>query len=349
MGEGQGNHSDVVGKIKGRESRLFLSNQAWRTTYLPLMFRFLAIEVRVRSPFLIRLAAAFVLFVTPLAAADVWSGAPFSADPVALRLAADAVKAGQHQPVTVLLDDLHFAFDEAGRCVESNHMIYRIEDQDGIENWADTSGQWEAWHQSKPEIKARVITAEGAVHWIDPKTLNDVPVHENAPDLYTDERRYGGPLPAIAIGAVVEQEVVVRDNAPLFAAGVVYRWGLGWSVPIKKTHFVISHPDAQPLHYEVHLLPEASVIKSHENGSEIITVDQGPLPGFQEQPDHVPFDVVLRPEIEFSTGTSWRQVASVYAVLARETEPQRRFADRDHPPDRHHPAQKRSLHRSGIR
>jgi len=282
------------------------------------MFRIVAFEVRLRTPFLIRLAAAFVLFVTPLAAADVWSGAPFSADPLALRQAADAVKAGKHQPVTVLLNDLHFTFDEAGRCVESNHVIYRIEDQGGIQSWADISGQWEAWHQSKPEIKARVITADGAVHWIDPKTLNDVPVHEDAPDLYTDERRYGGPLPAIAIGAIVEQEIVVHDNAPLFAAGVVYRWRLGWSVPINKTQFVISHPDALPLHYQVHLLPQASVIKFHENGSEIITVDQGPLPAFQEQPDHIPFDVVLRPEIEFSTGTSWRQVAFEYARLANE-------------------------------
>lgn len=269
----------------------------------------------VRTSFLSLLTVAFGALVTPLAAVDIWSGPPFSADAAALRHAADAVKAGKHQPVTGLLNDLHFTFDGAGRCVESNHVIYRIEDQEGVHNWADVSGQWEAWHQSKPQIKARVIAADGAVHWMDPNTLNDVPIHEDAPDLYTDERRYGGPLPAIAIGAIVEQEIVVRDNAPLFAAGVVYRWGVGWSVPVNKTRFVISHADALPLHYEAHLLPEAAVVKSHENGSEIITLDQGPLPAFQEAPDHVPFDIVLRPEIEFSTGTSWREVASEYARL----------------------------------
>lgn len=267
---------------------------------------------------LLRQAIAFVLFALPVFASDVWSSAPFSADPADLRRAADAVTMAKHSPVTVLLNDLHFTFDAVGKCTESNHLIYRIEDQEGVQNWADVSGQWEAWHQSKPEIKARVITSDNAVHWIDLKTLNDVPVHEDAPDLYTDERRYGGPLPAVAVGAIVEQEVVVHDTAPLFAAGVVYRWGLGWSVPVNKTHFVISHAESLPLHYQVHLLPEASVSKSHESGLEIITLDQGRLEAFLEQPDHIPSDALLRPEVEFSTGTSWQQVASEYAHLTNE-------------------------------
>jgi hypothetical protein len=39
------------------------------------------------------------------------------------------------------------------------------------------------------------------------------------------------------------------------------------------------------------------------------------VPPFPEDPDHLPADVVVRPELEFSTGTSWRQVASEYARL----------------------------------
>jgi tetratricopeptide (TPR) repeat protein len=266
----------------------------------------------------LRLLSCFILLVLPLAASDIWSGPSFSADAAALRQAADAIKAGKHDPVTVLLNDISLSFDASGKVVQTNHLIYRIENEEGVQDWAEVSGQWEAWHQSKPEIKARVIANDATVHWIDSKTMNDVPVHADVPETYTDDRRYGGPLPGIAVGAIVEQEVIVRDTAPLFAAGIVYRWGLGWSVPIHKTHYVISHAQSLPLHYQVHLLPEASVSKSAENGVESVTLDQGPLPAYQEQPDYVPSDVVLRPEIEFSTGTSWEQVASEYARSTNE-------------------------------
>ena len=266
------------------------------------------------------LTAGFVLAgsATATRAADVWSGPAFSADPAALRHAAQGVAADTHSEVTVLLSDAHFTFDETGKMVESRHLIYRIENQKGVEDWAETSGRWEAWHQSKPEVKARVITSEDAVHWLDPKTLSDVPVHENAPDLYTDERKFGGPLPAVAPGAMVEEEVIIRDTAPLFSAGAVYRWVFGWRVPVNKSRLVLVHPTSLPLKYEIHLLPKANVAKSTENGLEYVTLEQGALPAYTENLEHVPADVVLYPEIEFSTGTSWRAVASEYTRISED-------------------------------
>ena len=272
-----------------------------------------------RPSFMLRHSGLAVLFIaSQLLAADIWSGPSFSADTTALRQAADQVKPGKHSPATVLLNDMHFSFDVAGRFVETRHVIYRVENDQGVENWSEISGQWEAWHQSKPEIKARVITNDGAEHWIDPKTLNDFPVHEDAPGLYTDDRKFGGPLPAVAPGAIVEEEIVTRDTAPLFSAGTVFRWEFEWSVPVNKTHVVIAHADSLPLHYQLHLLPDATVSKSDENGVETITIDQGPLVAYPEQPTYVPPDAVLTPEIEFATGTSWRQVAMEYARLSNE-------------------------------
>src|SRR5437763_7678749 len=256
-----------------------------------------------------------LVVATRVSATNVWAGPAFAADPGELRKAAQAIPAGKHNEVTLLLDELNFSFDQAGKLVERRHLIYRIENQDGVADWAETSGPWEAWHQSRPEIKARVITAEGAVHWLDPKTLSDVPVHENAPDLYSDQRRYGGPLPAVAPGAIVEEEVVTRDTAPLFAAGTVHRWGLVWNVPVNKTRLVVSHPASLPLNFETHLLPDANITKATENGVESITLEQGPLPAYAQQTQEIPPDAVLYPEVEFSTGTSWRAVASEYAHL----------------------------------
>lgn len=262
------------------------------------------------------LRLGLLALATQVSATDVWSGPAFTANAAALRQAAETIKTGKHSESTVLLSDVHFTFDETGKLVQTNHLVYRIETQEGVENWAQTSGRWEAWHQERPEIRARVITAEGTVHWLDSKTLNDFPVHENAPDVYSDERKYGGPLPAVAPGAIVEEAVVVRDTVPLFAAGTVHRWALQWTVPVTKTHIVISHPESLPLHFQVHLLPPESVTKSNENGLETITLDQGPISAYTEELNHVPSDLVLFPEIEFSTGTSWQQVASEYARLS---------------------------------
>lgn len=271
---------------------------------------------------LLRLQTFLIVVVlsigTRLSATDAWDSPAFTTDAAILRQAAQAVQAGKHSEATVLLNELHFKFDENGKMLETRHLIYRIENQDGVKDWAETSGRWEAWHQDKPEIKARVITADGAVHWLDPKTLNDFPVHEDAPDVYSDERKYGGPLPAVAPGSIVEEEVSVRDTAPLFAAGTVRRWIFGWNVPVNKTRVVLIHPVSLPIQYEVHLLPEATVGKSTDVGLETITVQQGPLPAYTEEINHVPADLVLYPEIEFSTGTSWHHVASEYARLSND-------------------------------
>jgi hypothetical protein len=267
----------------------------------------------------LRLQALLIIVVLSIgirvSSADAWNSPAFTTDPAILRQAAQAVQAEKHAEATVLLNELHFKFEHS-KMMETRHLIHRIENQDGVKNWAEISGRWEAWHQEKPEIKARVITAEGVVHWLDPKTLNDFPVHEDAPDVYSDERSYGGPLPAVASGSIVEEEIAVRDMAPLFAAGTVHRWILGWGAPVSKTRVVLIHPVSLPLHYEVHLLLDATIAKSTDGGLEIITLEQGSLHAYTEEINHAPSDLVLYPEIEFSTGTSWHQVASEHARLS---------------------------------
>src|SRR5262249_34144033 len=155
----------------------------------------------------------------------------------------------------VLLNETEVSFDEAGKQVRKQRLVYRVEDQQGVSNWSEVSGRWEAWHQSRPEIRARVISGDGSEHWLDANTLNDFPVRQDAPEVYSDDRKYGGPLPAVAPGAIVEQEVLIRDTAPLAAAGIVERRVFAWGVPVHKTRLVLSHPTSLPLAYETHNLP----------------------------------------------------------------------------------------------
>ena len=251
-------------------------------------------------------------------AVDPWSSPPFTADAATLRQASATVKRGEHNEVTVLLYDLAFTYDAVGMLVEDRHLIYRIENEKGVEGWAQVSGRWEPWRQSKPVIKARVISVDGTEHALDLKTLNDFPIHDNEPDVYSDDRKYGGPLPAIAPGAIVEEEVTIRDTAPLFAAGTAERWGLGWSVPVNRTRVAIRHPESLPLRYEIHNLPNASVNKATDNGVETLLLEQGELPAYNQRFDHLPPDVALRPEIEFSSGSTWKNVAREYARMSED-------------------------------
>ena len=257
-------------------------------------------------------------FCATLRATDVWDSPAFSSTPAELREAADAVKATKDYNATVLLNDYHIGFDSAGRVTEVRHRIYRVETQEGVEGWSEVSAPWSPWHQVKPEIRARIISADGTVHTLDEKTLQDLPVHEDSPDLYSDQRKYGGPLPAIAPGAIIEEEIVYRDTAPYFAAGTSSVRNLAWYVPVNNTRVVLSYPESTPVHYKLRLLPDISVGKSTINGVETVTMQQGPLPAYEEEPANIPPDVSLFPEVEFTNGTTWQRVASEYARLTDE-------------------------------
>jgi hypothetical protein len=87
------------------------------------------------------LIVAFLSVAMRVNAADVWDSPAFSTDPAVLRQAAQAIKAGHGSKATVLLNDLLFKVDEDGKTLETRHLIYRIENQDGVTHEALIGGQ----------------------------------------------------------------------------------------------------------------------------------------------------------------------------------------------------------------
>jgi hypothetical protein len=253
-----------------------------------------------------------------LHADDIWNSPAFSASPAVLQQAAASVKPEKDTVATILVHDERFAYDREGKSVETYHTIYRVENEEGVSGWAETSANWEPWHQAKPEIRARVITIDGIEHHLDLKTLNDVPAHENSPDTYTDERSFGGPLPAISVGAIVEEEITIRDTAPFFSAGIVERAILGRSVPVNKTRIIVSHPESLPFRYVMQQMPNAKVNKTSHDGIETIEIEDGPYEARSEKLTNLPPDVPRGPQVEYSTGTSWQNVVTEYARLSNE-------------------------------
>jgi len=92
-----------------------------------------------------------------------------------------------------------------------------------------------------------VISADGKVNPLDQKTITDGPANEESEDTYTDARVRKAPLPAMAVGAIVEEETTDVDKLPFFSAGGIYRDEFARSVPIIHCELLIDAPERTKL------------------------------------------------------------------------------------------------------
>src|SRR5262249_15350950 len=161
----------------------------------------------------------------------------------------------------------------------------------------------------RPSVRARVISPDGSVHELDPNTIADAPVRDGDDDLVSDRRMVRAPLPAVEPGAIVEQEVVERQNSPTLSVGMVRYYYFGNSVPVERTHLTIKAPETLPLRYKAALLPDVAVRERLENGVHRLDFDQGPMKGFENRIPLLPPDEARQARVAFSTAPSWQAVA----------------------------------------
>ncbi len=261
-----------------------------------------------RIPLILLLTA----MATAAQAGDALDNAPFSAPAAELLQLASGVTRERPTSVVVLLDERHFVFDQQQRLTRTSRLIYRVDSPDGVEHWAASSAHWQPWHQARPTIRARVITTDGREHLLDQDLLTDAGTRDGSNQVYDDAHVLEGPLPAIAIGAVVEEEITVRDEKPFFAAGSVFREFLGRPVPVQRTRIVIDAPESMPLKRVTQLLPNAQVKETRANGQVRWTLEQGPIDEMDAIDSNLPADEPAWPSVEFSSGASWEAVAGAY-------------------------------------
>src|SRR5713226_958204 len=120
------------------------------------------------------LRALPILLLTATAYAQaLWEKPAFSLTAKELLAAAEsAPKTGDAEAV-VLINDREMQIDAQQRTVWRYHTIYRVNTPGGVRNWDSISVHWEPWHENPPSIRARVITPDGAIHELDPKTIVD--------------------------------------------------------------------------------------------------------------------------------------------------------------------------------
>ncbi len=253
-----------------------------------------------------------------------WLSGAFVSDTKAILRAAMALKVEEGTDIVVLLDERSFVYAEDGRKTRTRRQVYRVVTPAGAENWSDVEYQWEPWHQERPQVRARVITSDGSVHTLDPKTLSDAEVGKEQGRIYSDRHTLHGPLPAVASGSIVEEEAVIRDTAPFFERGEVVRNPFGRSVPVRRTRLMVDAPARLPLRYEIQLLPGLQPVRGESGGRVRLMFEQGPMPPLDDVPDYLPGEEPRYPNVTFSTGPSWQAVAARYA---EQVEAQIRDAD----------------------
>ena len=94
--------------------------------------------------------------------AEPWD-APFAGDPRAILEAAKLIPVPDEQMAIVLLEQHRYVIDENGRTISKVRKVLRIVTEDGTEEWSSIEQEYQPWHESKPEMRARVIGADGTV------------------------------------------------------------------------------------------------------------------------------------------------------------------------------------------
>ena len=244
------------------------------------------------------------------------AGPGFAASPADIQNAAARIPAEPSMEATVLYERDTYSFDASGRLTYRHTMIYRIETKEGVDDWAEIRVRWSPWYQNPPEIRARVIAPDGKVTTLDPKTITDGPAREGSEDTYSDDRLHKVPLPAISVGAIVEEEAVCSDKQPFFSGGGTYIDSFTRYVPIVRAEVHVDVPASANFRFNLNALPQAAVKNEVSGDIRHFSVEQGYLPARTESDISLPTHNYTGPFVQFSTGDSWATVAAAYSSLA---------------------------------
>ncbi|WP_394835336.1 DUF3857 domain-containing protein [Pendulispora rubella] len=256
--------------------------------------------------FALRTLALFAFAVLPAACQ---SGMPAKVSAPAVAVPREA--SSEDPPIRELEISNEYVFDAAGNYTRTQVHRYRVLTADGLEDASDFEAQWQPWHMARPEVSVRVVDPRGGVHPVEPASFVESNVEQSSPGVLSDKRVLRAPLPGLEIGATVEERVVWKTTKPYSPAGIVHSYFFGGPVPVDATRLILDAPESLPLRHRV-LDAKVSFKEEKSNGRRRLTFAGGPYPALESlEPLQVP-EVAPWPEVAFSTGKSWQDVARVY-------------------------------------
>jgi tetratricopeptide (TPR) repeat protein len=254
----------------------------------------------------------FLLFVvlsaSRLLAAGAWPLDFFTSDPKAAIEAATKVAVPDGLDLFAIDAQFNYRVDSDARIARTTRLVLRVVTDRGARELGQYSQAWLAWRQDKPLLKARVITADGQAHLLDPSTITESGLPNQVEGLFTDTKVLAAPLPAVAKGALVEIEVQLNDREPMGASGAA-----GESpVQLSAAHLraTINVPANSTIHVATPGLHGIQRKDSQEGDRLKISLEGSDLDW--RGLSFAPVDSVARPAIIFSTVADWNHVARWY-------------------------------------
>ena len=242
-----------------------------------------------------------------------WEAGFLSASPRQVAAAAQKVDDAE-AGIVVLFEERVHTFEADGKSRVRYRRVYKVLSQAAVERSAFAT-RWAPWHQDRPTVRVRVVTKEGKAFLLDPKTIEVSGGEGGDPDLYTDRRLMRAPLPGLARGAVVEEEVI-EDTRPIAdGVGSSDSFLVGELVPVQRTRLVLDAPRALPLAI---VEPPAGVVRTtrtEADGRVHVEMEAGPLAARPPPADGWPHDVPVAPLVGYTTGSSWRTMAARYSEI----------------------------------
>ncbi|HEX9459150.1 MAG TPA: DUF3857 domain-containing protein, partial [Thermoanaerobaculia bacterium] len=256
-------------------------------------------------------AAGFAFCVSPLFASDPWDAPAFSSDPKELVAAAEKVSSGDVGFV-VLLDEAHYSFEADGKSHTTQRHIFRVVDDSAVEGLGTIEVPWAPWYNDRPTVAARVVSKDGTVHMLDAKAIIEAPAREDL-DIFSDNRVLRAPLPGVAVGSIIEYVIEFNGNSPIADAGASDIFVLGGYAPTQRTRMTIDGPAS--LEPRIVNKSDLQAKTEEKNGRRITTFETGRIEGRKDFENFLPFDTISLPYIAFSTGSSWRNLATRYSEI----------------------------------
>ena len=248
--------------------------------------------------------------------AQAWSLPLFTADPHAVLEAAGKYRVPEGSPATILDRSVSADIDEAGRLHTTTRTVAKVLRVRGIELFQKVTLTWPISRETRPVIKARVITSDGQPHVLDQARL--IEQDPANPNLVGVVKLMAAVLPDVDIDSVIELEVDETDREPAMPGQRFSRIELYPGLAIQHFRATITSAGPTELRVEIRAFPAAKVVPMPNAKGRAFSVE---VLNFQStgNGDLLPPDVPPNPAIIFTNAPSWQAVAQWYATTIRKS------------------------------
>lgn len=241
----------------------------------------------------------------PTGAVALHRGVPFSATAATLlEAAAECPSAGPDG--CIVLRQVTVSFDASGRRTWQRWQITLLASERAAKAAASAEIPWQPWYQERPQLRVRVVSPEGTERSVEAPPAP-------AAGGTSAERALEMPLPALVPGSVIEEEITLRDLRPFSAAGVAGSETMADELPIARARLVLEAPLSLPLRYGTRLLPGLVPGRTVEGGRVRVVFEAENLAALEPLEPGMPPSRPRRPQVDWSTGASWQEVATAYS------------------------------------